>query len=312
MYDIISIGSATRDVFIQADAVKVKADADSKTGQALCLNLGSKIKIDKIVFTTGGGATNTATTFARQGLKSACISLVGDDPEGREIIRTLEQEGIDVSFIKKHADDVTAYSVVLVDKGGERTILSYKGEGEHLGQVDIPFDRLATEWLFISSLGGNLDLLKETISWAKANEIKIATNPGGTELAHGAETLGPIYGEIDILVMNQEEAADLTGISFDSEQAIFEALDKMITGVVVMTKGPKGVVVSDKKSIYRAGVPDSPRVERTGAGDAWSAGFVSEFILRQDIEKAIQFATANASSVVTQFGAKAGILRKDD
>ena len=79
-----------------------------------------------------------------------------------------------------------------------------------------------------------------------------------------------------------------------------------------MTKGPEWVVVSDGKNIYRAGVPDSPIVERTGAGDAFASGFVTEYIRSGDVSKAIQFATANASSVVTQYGGKAGILKKDD
>ena len=79
-----------------------------------------------------------------------------------------------------------------------------------------------------------------------------------------------------------------------------------------MTKGPDGVVVSDGKNIYSAGIPDSPVVERTGAGDAFSSGFVVEYIRLGDVAKAIQFATANASSVVTQYGAKAGILRKGE
>ena len=72
------------------------------------------------------------------------------------------------------------------------------------------------------------------------------------------------------------------------------------------------MVVSDGKNVYRAGVPDSPVVERTGAGDASCSGFIAEYIRSGNIEKAIQFATANASSVVTQYGAKAGILKNGD
>ena len=89
-------------------------------------------------------------------------------------------------------------------------------------------------------------------------------------------------------------------------------MDNIIESIFVMTKGPLGVSVSDGKSIYSAGVPNSPIVERTGAGDAFSAGFVVEYIRSSNIEKAIQFATANASSVVTKVGSKAGILRNGD
>ena len=89
-------------------------------------------------------------------------------------------------------------------------------------------------------------------------------------------------------------------------------MDELIDGIFVMTKGPEGMAVSDGKNIYRAGVPDSPVVERTGAGDASCSGFIAEYMRSGSIEKAIQFATANASSVVTQYGAKAGILKKGD
>ena len=112
--------------------------------------------------------------------------------------------------------------------------------------------------------------------------------------------------------MNQEEAAGLSGIDYKNEQEIFKFMDEIIGGIFVMTKGPDGVVVSDGKDIYSAGVPDSPVIERTGAGDSFSSGFVVEYIRSGDISKAIQFATANASSVVTQYGSKAGILKEGD
>ena len=79
-----------------------------------------------------------------------------------------------------------------------------------------------------------------------------------------------------------------------------------------MTKGRAGVSVSDGKNIYRAGIPDSPVVERTGAGDAFSSGFISEYIRSGDIQKSIQMATANSSSVVTKYGPIEGLLKEDN
>ena len=112
--------------------------------------------------------------------------------------------------------------------------------------------------------------------------------------------------------MNQEEAAGLTGVDYKNEEEVFKFMDGIVDGIFIMTKGPIGSVVSDGKNIYRAGVPESPIVERTGAGDAFSAGFISEYVRSGDIIKAVQFATANASSVVAQYGSKAGILKKGD
>jgi len=266
----------------------------------------------KIVLTSGGGGTNAAVTFSRQGLKTACIGVVSTDANGIDILDELNKEGIDTRYFQKHSDDHTAYSVILVHPGGERTILSYKGEGQHFDASKLDFSDTKSKWMFLDSLGGHFDVLEKSVNWAVKNNVKLATNPGGKELAHGLEKLKPILKSFSIVIMNQEEAAGLTGIEYKKENEIFKFMDEIIDGIFVMTKGPEGVAVSDGKNKYTAGVPDSPVVERTGAGDSFSSGFVVEYIRSGDISKAIQFATANASSVVTQYGSKAGILREGD
>lgn len=320
-FDIITIGSAARDILIGLDEYSVADSSEFITGKGLCLPFSSKIEIKKIVFTSGGGGTNAAVTFARQGLSTACVGVVGNDLNGRELLDELIKENVDIFQFQEHADDFTAYSVILVDKSGERTILSYKGEGQHFNVNKIQFDKFKAEWLFLDSLGGHYDLLEKAVSWAVKNNLKIATNPGGKELAHGLDKLKPLLNNFSIMIMNQEEASELMGIPYEKESEIFKTADGLIGGIFVMTKGPNGVVVSDGENLYRAGVPDSPIIERTGAGDAFSSGFVSEYIrstadnrlsTSEVITKAIRFATANASSVVTQYGAKAGILKKDD
>ena len=311
-YDIISIGSATRDVFIGTDDFKSFKSGEYSSGQAMCFSLGSKLEIKKLVLTSGGGGTNTAVTFARQGFKTACIGVVGKDLNGKEILNELNGEGIDTKYFQEHNDDFTAYSVILVDKSGERTILSYKGEGQHFEAARIPFDEIQADWLFLDSLGGHYDILEQAVNWAVKNNVKIASNPGTKELAHGLDKLKPLLKNFSIFWVNQEEAAGLLGIDINKEEEMFKAMDEIIGGIFVMTKGPEGMVVSDGKNIYRAGVPNSPVVERTGAGDASCSGFISEYMCSGDVVKAIQYGTANASSVVTQYGSKAGILKKDD
>lgn len=312
MYDIISIGSATRDVFLSAKDFKTVKNPDFSTGTAICFSLGSKVEIDKIVLTIGGGGANASVTFARQGLKTAAIGAIGNDQNGKDVLEQLSQEGVNTQFFQEHGDDLTAYSTILVGENAERTILSYKGEGQHFDVSQVPFDQLQTEWLYLDSLGGHYELLEKAVQWAAANNVKLATTPGGKELAHGLEKLRPLLKYFSIVIMNQEEAATLTGIDYKDEEKIFKFMDDIIGGIFAMTKGPEGAVVSDGKQIYRAGVPDSPIVERTGAGDAFSSGFISEYIRSNDIVKAIQLGTANASSVVTQYGAIAGILKAGD
>lgn len=313
MFDIIAVGSATRDVLIQSEGFAAHGSGSSEKKQDMCFPLGAKIEIKHMVVTTGGGGTNYAVTFARQGLNTACIGVIGNDANGRDLITELQGEGVDVAMFQKHSDDLTAYSVILVHPDGERTILSYKGEGQHFSAAELDFAQLQSKWLFLDSLGGHFDMFEKLVKHAVENNIKIACNPGGKELDHGLAKLAPLLKDMDIFLVNKEEAAKLFG---DQDPRQF-----MPKAVISISDGPRGVVVSDPEGkTYVAGIPDSPVVERTGAGDAFGSGFVAQFIMNNEpritnserIVKAIQFGTANASSVVTKFGAKAGILKKSD
>ncbi|MBI4117441.1 MAG: carbohydrate kinase family protein [Parcubacteria group bacterium] len=328
MLDAITIGSATRDVFLKGEGFEIRKHGDSPTGVEQCFPLGSKIEIKDAVFTTGGGGTNAAVTFSRQGLKTGWVGVIGNDFNGKELINELKREKVKL-FFSKHKDDLTAYSVILVHPNAERTILSYKGEGQHFNAEEINWKKLKAKWFFLDSLGGNWDLLQRAFEYITARNFRIAFNPGGKELAHGLEKLKPHLAAADIFSVNKEEGEVLLNSKFKTAEEVLKELDKLVKGIVVLTLGPEGVLVSaplsgvsDKKNIYKAGTPDSPRVERTGAGDAFNSGFVSQMIKENQpeaggwnleaVKKSIQFATANASSVVAQYGPKAGILKKDD
>ena len=311
--DVITIGSATRDVYLKSEGFEIRKHSDSPTGLEQCFPLGTKIEVKDIVFTTGGGGTNAAVTFSRQGLKTGCVGAVGNDFNGKEIIKELKREKVK-PFFSVHKDDPTAYSVILVHPNAERTILSYKGEGQHFDINTVPWRKLKAKWFFFDSMGGNWELLQKAFEHATTRNFKIAFNPGGKELAFGLKKLKPHLAEVDIFSVNKEEAESLLGMGNNNPaEEVLKELDKLIKGITVLTLGPEGVIVSDKKNIYKAGTPDSPKKERTGAGDAFVSGFVAQYILSGgDIIKSIQFATANASSVVAQYGPKAGILHKGD
>jgi ribokinase len=294
------------------DDVELREHADSPTGTEQCFPFGSKIEVKEIVFTTGGGGTNAAVTFGRQEFKTAYVGVVGNDFAAGEILKELKQESVDTEYIHRHSEGHTAYSVILVHKSGERTILSYKGEGQHFEVKHVPIDEFKAQWFYIDSLGGRYDLLEALVNYAVENKIKIAFNPGGKELAHGLEKLKPLLKHIDIFAANKEEGAELVGTEPENQEETLKRLAEICGGIVVLTDARNGVKVLADSVLYSAGVPDSPVVERTGAGDAFNSGFVCEYMRSGDIRRAVQFATANASSVVTKWGAKAGILYKGD
>ncbi|PJE57541.1 MAG: hypothetical protein COU82_01375 [Candidatus Portnoybacteria bacterium CG10_big_fil_rev_8_21_14_0_10_38_18] len=311
MFDIITFGSATRDLFLKSKDFKTLKSKEFITGQGLCFNLGSKIYLDDLFFATGGGGTNTAATFSGQGLKTAYVGRVGRDTGGRAIKEELEELGVK-NFLIEDKIHKTAYSVVLSVSKKERTILVYPGACHYLQERDIPFNKIRARWIYIAGLSGqSAKLLRSIIDFAKKNKIKVALNPGAAQLASGLNGLKNVLSTVDVLILNQEEGARLANLSFKREKEIFRKLDRYVKGIVVMTKGAKGVVVSDGKYVYSAGTFKERRyIDRTGAGDAFGSGFVAGLIRFGKIEEAIRLGSANGTAVVEELGAKNGLLTR--
>ena len=313
MSTFVSIGSITRDVFIKSKGIKTLRSSAFKTGVGECVALGSKIAIENIYYTIGGSAANAAVTFARQELGSACVGRVGDDIRGHEIKKVLGDEHVSTSLLQFDANKYTAYSTILLAASGERSILAYHGAGEFISDKDIQWGKLAkAKWFYITHLAGKCaPLYPKLIRFATANGIRIATNPGSTQLSK-PDLLRPLLRHVDVFIVNKEEASYLVNIPYSKTDAVFAKLDSWVKGWVVMTDGPKGVSISDGRTRYHAGVLKERRmVDRTGAGDAFGSGFVAELYKNKgDVSRAIQFGSANATSVIEYIGAQEGILRK--
>jgi sugar/nucleoside kinase (ribokinase family) len=114
-------------VFLVSDQFKMIRSPKFETGIGECVALGTKIDVDQIVHTTGGGATNAAVTFARLGFTTAAVCRVGEDKAGEEIVWDLEGDGVDTSLVKKIAGGQTGYSTLLTAPSGERSVLVYLG-----------------------------------------------------------------------------------------------------------------------------------------------------------------------------------------
>src|SRR5487761_252583 len=154
MYDVITIGSATRDVFVRSKGMEIKKDPHAKTGRAICFPLGSKMAVDEMHFEVGGNAMNAAVTFARQGHHVGVVARFGADPGGGAIEAEAKKYGIHC-LVKPAEDMQTAYSILLSVENGERTILEYRGVAEHIRKSDIPWEEIArAKWWYMSHLAG--------------------------------------------------------------------------------------------------------------------------------------------------------------
>lgn len=313
MFDVITFGSATQDIYLKSEKFLPVLGKYFTTGKGICLSLGSKIEIQDVFFTSGGGGTNTAATFASQGFKAAYCGMIGDDNFGSLIVNDLKKYGINTSLIRKTNKTSTNIAVLLMQPGSDRTILVYRGASDLLSKKDIPWDKIKkTKWMYLAPFAGKLtEITEELIAFAKKNNIKVALNPGYNQLTLPEPVLRKILSGVDVLILNREEASLLTKIPYQKEAEIFKKIDELTPGIAIMTKGGDGVVVSDGKYLYRAQSLGMKMVDGTGAGDAFGSGFVSGLIQKNDIVYAIQLAMANSGFAITKIGAKEGILRKN-
>lgn len=320
MEDVIAIGSTTLDTFWKTDFKEVKWK--TPIGRGFVVPLGEKFGNESLYTTIGGNAANAAVTFARQKESVKLFTYVGDDIAGKEIIARLKEERIATHLIQTKKGRRSAQSVLFLQKG-ERSILTYHGAINEFSLKSISLERLKAKWWYVSLPGDSYKQLDILLRYAKKYGIKVALNPSGNHLqGEGKKQLLKHLRELSLLLVNEGEAARITGIPFAREKEVFKKLDALVPGIVVITRGKKGVVVSDGAHIFRAGTfREKTMVDRTGAGDAFGSGFVAGLIHTKErcqkewcnpnnISYAIRLGSANATSVVEHMGATQGVLTK--
>lgn len=298
-FDVVTFGSGFVDVYLASKDFKVKKEW-------LCQTYGGKVAVEKMVMTSGGGATNAAVGLERLGLQTACVICLGKDEWGLFVRKELKKEGVSPLYIQQ-VDEPTSYSTALVSEGGGRTLLVYRQASNKLSEHKVEWEHLEPKWFLVSSLGGNFNLLAKIVRAAQAKKIKVAINPGASELEAG-ETLKQFLPHIEVLILNLEEAAKLTRHEIKNKEEILKDAAKLGPKLVAVTEGRKGAVLwQGKKKIFLPAIT-SKVVEETGAGDAFASGLIAGLIKFNDLKKALKLGLANGASVVEHFGPKKGLL----
>ena len=309
MFDVITIGAAVRDIFLVSKNFQSINSPSFVGGQTECVALGSKLEIDNIIFSTGGGATNAAVTFARLGFKTAIVARIGNDDPGAAIVEDLSINRVDTELLRISTTDQTAYSTLLTAKNGERSALVDRGASSSFSVSDIPWKKLKSKWLYITSLGGNLELLQKILAQAKNHGTKVALNPGQGELKRAVE-MRELLSSLSVLIVNLEEAQLLA----ETEDKDAVKLAKRLAYpnlTVIITDGARGAYAqAEGKTWFVRTSSGIKSVSRTGAGDAFGSGTVAALAKGFKLEDAVRVGTLNAESVIQKFGAKTGILTK--
>lgn len=305
---MVTIGTATLDIFMRSDKFRVVTSADIPGGIAMCEVYGGKMEVEEVNIMSGGGATNCAVSMARKDLKAAVVAEMGNDPQSLLIHKDLEEAQVDTRFLVQEQGETTAVSVVLIADDGGRSIMVYRGAAAMLTKTDIPTEDLDTRWVHISSLGGNIELLQNILKWAKAKQVRVSLNPGLKEIAHKDQLLA-LLPMVEILFINRDEAKQLWGIDYSDDNLWKSSQALPGAHVTVITDGARGgkVCINGVVSFFE-GEKVKTVVDTTGAGDAFASGMVAAVLYGKTYEQGVEWGIKNATSVLKYVGAKKGLL----
>ena len=319
MLDVVTVGSATEDVFVYVKQTVVIAIQDVRKEEAyLGMPHGAKVPVDNIHIMTGGGATNVGVGLSRMGLEVGCVAKIGRDGPGERVIGELESDGVDTSLIAHTDAHHTGYSVIITSFTGERTILVYRGAAEQLRFEDVDLDRLAeAKWIHLCAMKGvSAQTFFQIAEFAGQKGIRLSANPGEPQLKLGMAGLAPALKNLDLLLLNQCEAYELTGVAPDpskvDEQEMMQKLHDAGAKRVVITCGSCGAEGFDGEAFYSVPAYEVKVAATVGAGDAFGAGCIAALYRGLPLPEAMKIGAANSAAVVQRVGAKLGLMTWDD
>ncbi|MDP2820956.1 MAG: carbohydrate kinase family protein [bacterium] len=302
MFDVITFGSATFDIFLK----------DKKLGNFLKkgffqIPLGEKINLEKIEIFSGGGGMNTAITFAKRNLKTAYCGSVGNDVLGGEIIKELKEKKVDCRFVKKIVGSQTNMSVIFSPQK-ERTIFNYCDASKKITLSDISKIQSASwrtkaKWFYLAPLI-NFDFLKKVVNLASQNKIKVFINPHIEILKNKKNELKKILEKTNILLLNKNEFLILLGQKkLEGIEQLF-LIREFFKGILIITDGEKEIrVLGTDNSVYTLIPPNVEVKDSTGAGDALGSGFLAGFIKTKNTGQALKLGLKNSLDCVQKIGA---------
>lgn len=309
---ILAIGDIFTDAFIKLsdDSAKIIKEEDGK--EWLALPFGQKPPYDHVdIIRSVGPAPNSAVSVSRLGLNASLMAWVGGDATGEEAIDHLKEERVGTDSMVVEPDNKTSYWYVL-RYGADRTMLvrSEKYKYEWTDPTETP------DWIYLTYIGEqSWGLHEKLLDYLTRNpETKLAFQPGTFHFQWGPEKLASIYGRSEIVVMNREEAVEVTSGNYDDLHELTTKLHEMGPKIVVITDGPHGSYASyDGKLVTIPNYPDiAPPLDRTGAGDAFASTIVAALALGETMETALSWAPINSMNVVQAMGAQAGLQTRDE
>ncbi len=302
--DVICIGAALVDIIAKIKRHPLEDD---------------EVFVSDLQLLSGGAAANTAFACSKLGLKTAFIGKIGHNDEfGLKIIKDFKEISLDTTLMKYSTEKVTGSAYVAITENGDRRIYAHSGAADDLSENDINTEDLVkSRIIFLSSLR-NLAPFKKAAIIAKENKLPIILNPGMLIIDQGFDNIKELFLKIDILIISSREFQSLFHIGEGKlNKQIIEDKAKILFDlgikIIIVTQGKNGVLIlnSEKSEIIKPNhIPHI--IDTTGAGDAFSAGFLYGFIRKgsfefEDLKSNVMIGNFVAGKCIQELGARNGI-----
>lgn len=302
MYDLISIGNISIDLFFQGESL-------THTGNRFNLALGGKYLVDHFYEALGGGGANVAIGATKHGLKSAIIGVIGNNQFKPIILKHLKDHGVADEFCS-YKDNYQKISSILLSPSGERSIINYETPHEHIFENTQDFLNLKkAKMIYMSNLPRvSLQERMHALSYLHANSIPVMFNLGIKDCRRPLHQILPLINKSGMLIVNAHEFSELVKHSYeriDFNRDVRKYIHSSYDSLLIVTDGEKGSYCYYRDQVYyMRAMPVSKVLDTTGAGDAYTAGFISGYLkYKGEIVKAMETGAHYAVKIIEKVGA---------
>jgi ribokinase len=259
----------------------------------------------------GGKGANQAVACARLGAETSFLGRVGDDAFGERLRQGLAEAGVRTDAVKTIAECASGIALILVDTGGQSTIVVTAGANGRLAPDDIDAARPLFESADAVVL--QLEIPPETV----ARTLRLAREAGKPTILDAGPPRRPIDPAVfacTVLTPNEAEAAallDLAPGTMSPEEMAKELLARGPEAVVIKAGG-RGAVIAQGGRLVRVPAFKIDPVDATAAGDAFTAALAVEWVKGTDLAEAVRVANAAGALACLKLGAQPSMPTRDE
>jgi ribokinase len=253
----------------------------------------------------GGKGANQAVAAQRMQAAVAMVGCVGDDAHGPQLIELLRENGIDTAHVRACPGETTGVALITVDDStGENTIIVAGGANQRLTADDVEQarDAIARADALLMQLESPLEAVTAATRIARETGTKVVLNA-----APAAVLPERLLGALDVLIVNQGEAATLSGRVNESDavdtKSIAQQLRESGPAAVVVTLGGQGALVVDAQMDLTVPALEVEPVDTVGAGDAFAGALAAGLAQEMSLDEAARLAAAAGSLATMKVGA---------